>query len=63
MEDYKGVHWNRRWNKWKSTVTSKGVKYDCGMFLTQKEAVLSRDKKILGLGLDVKLQILKPLKK
>jgi len=61
---YKGVSWDRKTNKWESAVTVKGVKHPCGFYDTEDEAIKARDKRILALGLPVKmLQKLVPLKK
>lgn len=57
--NYTGVGWNREQQKWRSSVSEKGVKYDCGYFETEREAAKARDRKILALGLDKPLQILK----
>jgi hypothetical protein len=57
---YKGVGWNRKMQKWRSSVSEKGIKYDCGYFDNERDAAKSRDRKILALGLNKPLQILKP---
>lgn len=63
MIDYKGVSWNRQKQRWVSTVSEKGVLYNCGFYLDQKEAVLARDMCVINNGLsNSKLQILKPNK-
>lgn len=61
---YKGVQWRSDVQKFRSSVTEKNVRYECGFAETEREAVILRDKKILALGLDTKkLQILKPFNK
>lgn len=56
---YQGVSWNVQAQKWKSSVSENSIKYECGYFNTDREAVVARDRKILALGLSKKLQILK----
>lgn len=60
VSKYIGVGWNREQQKWRSSVSEKGVKYDCGYFDSEREAAKARDRKILALGLKKPLQILKP---
>lgn len=53
--------------KFKATITGTKDKYfgkqmQVGIFNTAREAALARDKKILSLGIDEPLQILKPKK-
>lgn len=60
-KSYTGVSWNSATSQYESTVTSKGKKYRCGFFFTEKEAVIARDKAIIKHGLKVKLQVLKPV--
>jgi hypothetical protein len=43
-------------------ITKTGKAIGCGTFNTAREAALARDKKILSLGIDEPLQILKPKK-
>lgn len=57
---YTGVGWNRELQKWRSSVSEKGVKYDCGYYENERDAAKARDRKILALGLNKPLQILKP---
>lgn len=58
---YIGVGWNRETQSWRSSVSEKGIKYDCGYFSNERDAAKARDRKILALGLDKPLQILKPV--
>lgn len=60
VSNYIGVGWNREQQKWRSSVSEKGVKYDCGYFDSERDAAKARDRKILALGLNKPLQILKP---
>lgn len=60
VSKYIGVGWNRELQKWRSSVSGKGVKYDCGYHESEREAAKARDRKILALGLNKPLQILKP---
>lgn len=59
VSKYKGVSWHKQSQKWRSQVSFKGVKYDCGYFDDEREAAKSRDKKILALNMKKPLQILK----
>ncbi len=62
ISKYKGVSWDKRTKKWESVLTSKGLRYPCGFYDDEIQAVKARDKRIIALGLDYsKLQILKPL--
>lgn len=58
---YIGVGWNRELQKWRSSISENGIKYDCGYHKNEREAAKARDKKILALGLNKSLQILKPI--
>ncbi|WP_035647364.1 AP2 domain-containing protein [Flavobacterium sp. ASV13] len=60
VSKYTGVGWNRSMQKWRSSVSGQGVKYDCGYFDNERDAAKARDMKILALGLKKPLQILKP---
>ena len=62
-KSYRGVSWNRLFNKWVSMVRQNGVTYNCGMHVEQKDAVKARDMAIIRNGLKVPLQVLKPAKK
>jgi hypothetical protein len=57
--DYKGVNWDRKSQKWTASVTNKGIRYECGYHDEERNAAVARDKKIIALGLSVKLQVLK----
>ena len=59
MKEYIGITWDRSLQKWRSSVSKDGIKYECGYHVEQRDAVLARDKKIVKMGLNVKLQILK----
>ncbi len=64
ISKYKGVSWDKRTKKWESALTSKGLRYPCGFYDDEIQAVKARDKRIIALGLDYsKLQILKPLQR
>jgi hypothetical protein len=56
---YAGVGWNRETQSWRSSVSEKGVKYDCGYYDNERDAAKARDRKILALNLDKPLQVLK----
>jgi len=60
-KNYIGVKWSAQHKKFKSYVTKDSVHYPCGYHDTEILAVKARDIKIVKLGLDVKLQILKKL--
>lgn len=61
-KDYKGVHWNRRMQRWVSSIKCNGVAYNCGSHLEQLDAVKARDMCIINHGLGIeKLQIIKPI--
>jgi hypothetical protein len=61
---YSGINWKKDVQKYRASVTEKGVRYECGYADTEREAAILRDKKILALGLDSKkLQVLKPFNK
>lgn len=59
VSKYIGVRWHREANKWISTVLDKGTTYLCGCFDDDREAAKARDTKIISLGLNKPLQILK----
>ncbi|MFH6966467.1 hypothetical protein [Flavobacterium sp. FlaQc-28] len=61
VSTYTGVGWNRETQSWRSSVSEKGIKYDCGYYSNERDAVKARDRKILALGLNKPLQILKPV--
>jgi hypothetical protein len=56
---YVGVTWRRDIQKWVAYVTDKKVRYECGYHDDERTAAKSRDRKILALGLNKPLQILK----
>jgi len=56
---YKGVCWNTQRQKWRAYVTVNGAFQDVGFYDTDREAVRSRDLKIMALNLDVPLQVFK----
>lgn len=61
---YQGVNWKKDIQKYRASVTHKGVRYECGTADSERDAAILRDKKILALGLDTKkLQVLKPFNK
>jgi hypothetical protein len=59
VSKYIGVRWHRESSKWVSTVLSNKVTYLCGCFNDDREAAKARDMKIISLGLNKPLQILK----
>jgi hypothetical protein len=59
VSKYVGVRWDREHSKWVSTVRDKGITYLCGCFDNDRSAAISRDMKIISLGLNKPLQILK----
>lgn len=62
VSQYIGVYWSPYSQKWISTVTEDGIKYDCGYFDNERYAAKHRDLKIITIGLNESLQILKPVK-
>ncbi|MHC0441596.1 hypothetical protein [Flavobacterium sp. 3-210] len=60
VSPYTGVGWHKETQKWRSSVTEKNIRYECGYHDTDREAAKARDLKILALGLKKPLQILKP---
>lgn len=60
---YRGVQWDTKIQQWRSMVRHNGKTFNCGLHNDQKLAVIARDTCILNNGLNVALQILKPLKK
>lgn len=60
---YRGVSFHRLIRKYSSAVSHKGIKYNCGTHDTAEAAAKARDRKIIEKGLNVPLQILKPLKR
>ena len=59
VSKYVGVRWHRESSKWVSTVLDKGITYLCGCHNDDREAAKARDMKIISLGLNKALQILK----
>jgi hypothetical protein len=62
-KNYIGVKWNKDLNKYYSIITRKGAKHHCGFHDTEKQAAIARDSTIIKHGLNVPLQVLKPLPK
>lgn len=60
--EYKGISWVLRDKKWRSTVCYQGITHQCGFYDNELDAVKARDRVIMKLGLEVKLQIFKPIK-
>lgn len=61
VSQYAGVGWHKESQKWRASVTANGERYECGYHDTDREAAKARDRKILALGLNKPLQILKPV--
>ena len=61
VSSYAGVSWNKSNQKWKATVTSDNITYECGHFDDDRAAAKARDLKIIALNLKKPLQILKPV--
>ncbi len=57
---YVGVHFDSSRNKWKVSLTVKGIKYLKTWTETEREGVILRDSTIIKHGLDREIQILKP---
>ncbi len=51
------------YNKWQATLRHKGVHYNLGLHVEQKDAAKARDTCIIKNGLNVELQVLTPLNK
>ena len=61
--NYKNISWRQRERRWEASVTVKGVRYPCGYYDDEIEAVKSVDRLIIKKGFDYsKLQIIKPTK-
>lgn len=58
---YKGVSWHVNSQSWQASITVKGIIHNCGFHKDDREAAKSRDMKILRLGLNKPLQVLKRL--
>lgn len=61
--NYIGVNWKTSCQKWLSSVTDKGTKYECGYHDSERDAAKARDRKILALNIKKPLQVLKPVSK
>ena len=61
VSKFTGVSWHSETQKWRATVSSKGIKYECGYYDTERAAAKGRDMKIVNLNLKKPLQILKNL--
>jgi hypothetical protein len=59
LSKYTGVRQVKGEYTWESYLTDKGVKYISGIFYCDKAAAKARDIKIISLGLNKPLQILK----
>jgi hypothetical protein len=59
VSQYTGVGWEKSTQMWKATVTHQRVTYECGRFDDDREAAKARDRKIIAIGLNKPLQILK----
>ena len=57
---YTGVNFDSSRNKWKVSLTVKGIKYLKTWTETEREGVILRDSTIIKHGLNRKIQILKP---
>ena len=57
---YTGVKIDSSRNKWKVSLTVKGIKYLKTWTETEREGVILRDSTIIKHGLNRKIQILKP---
>jgi len=61
--NYKNVCWRKRENKWEASIVVNKVRYPCGSYDCEIEAVKAVDRLIIKKGFDYnKLQILKPIK-
>jgi hypothetical protein len=61
--EYEGVSYDKRSEKFRATLTHKGVTYECGLSSIPREAARLRDLTIIRVGAPIgKLQILKPKK-
>jgi len=57
---YQGVSFSKRYKKFRSTFTYKGITYECGLSENPREAARLRDITIIRIGApQEKLQILK----
>ena len=61
--NYKNISWDRVRRLWRGHISHKGVRFDCGSYEEELQAVRAVDMKIIKNGLDYKkLQILIPVK-
>lgn len=61
--NYKNICWRQKERKWEASIVFNKVRYPCGSYLEEIEAVKAVDLLIIKKGLDYKkLQILKPIK-
>ncbi|UYW02103.1 hypothetical protein K5I29_04165 [Flavobacterium agricola] len=60
--EYKGVKWDSHNNQWNAILKHKGIIYNCGYFDNSRDAAKARDKKIIEVGANTQLQVLKPSK-
>jgi hypothetical protein len=60
QSEYIGVTFEKKIQKWKSTVTDKGKAYPCGFHDTDRQAAMARDLAIIKFKLNKPLQILSP---
>ena len=56
---YKGVTYCKKNKNWRSTLYYKNIQYECGRHATERDAAKARDMKIINLGINKPLQILK----
>lgn len=59
VSKYTGVRQVKGEHNWESYFTHKGVRYVCGIFSCDKAAAKARDIKILNVGANKPLQIIK----
>lgn len=61
--EYKNISWSQKRRRWVAAITHKKVRYECGMFENEIDAVKAVDRRIIALWLPKsKLQIFKPIK-
>ena len=61
--EYKNISWSQKKRRWIGAITHNKVRFECGMFENELDAVKAVDRKIIALGLPTsKLQIFKPIK-
>jgi hypothetical protein len=59
VSKYTGVKWLKESSMWQSYLIFKRVNYICGMFSDDRDAAKARDIKIISLGINKPLQVLK----